>query len=65
MVVKCLVEYMRTSMARISSSSGTAGAAPSFDVIDTAKRCDSQYVRSGLRCGGALNRAGDFVGGVE
>lgn len=33
--------------------------------IDAVRRCDSRYVRSGFAPGGAANRAGALVGGVE
>jgi len=65
MVVRFLVVYTKTSIARIKSSSGISEDAVSFGTIEAAKVCDSQYVRSDLPCGGAENRADDLEGGVE
>ena len=52
-------------MARMSNSSGSTDAPPSFAEIEAASECDSQYVRSDFALGGAEKRAEDLVGGVE
>ena len=44
-------------MARMRSSSGNCEALVSSGVIVADRKCDSQYVRSDLACGGAEKRA--------